>query len=128
MFYSHETGGFYHPEIHPIIPTDAVELSAERYASLLIGLSEGQLIEVVHGDIQLALPPPPSEEALMQNLREQRDRLLAQSDWTQMPDAPLSESDQAAWRVYRQQLRDLPEAITDSANFIWPGPPTGEPA
>jgi hypothetical protein len=40
-----------------------------------------------------------------------RDGLLAQSDWTQVADAPV---DVAAWAIYRQALRD----ITDHAN--WP--------
>ena len=38
-------------------------------------------------------------------LRSNRDQLLAASDWTQLPDAPV---DKAAWATYRQALRDLP--------------------
>jgi hypothetical protein len=38
----------------------------------------------------------------------QRDQFLAQSDWTQMPDSPLSAEVKAAWAQYRQELRDLP--------------------
>ena len=30
------------------------------------------------------------------------------SDWTQMNDSPLSDSDKASWATYRQALRDLP--------------------
>lgn len=44
-------------------------------------------------------------------LRRERDRRLAESDWTQLPDAPLSGGQKEAWRVYRQVLRDLPEII-----------------
>lgn len=40
-------------------------------------------------------------------MRAQRDRLLAASDWTQVADAPV---DKAAWAIYRQALRDLPQA------------------
>jgi hypothetical protein len=39
-------------------------------------------------------------------LREERDAMLAESDWTQTPDVP--ESIQTAWKKYRQELRDLP--------------------
>ena len=46
--------------------------------------------------------------------RMQRNMLLAQSDWTQMPDSALSDDDKAAWAAYRTLLRDLP---TTSA---WP--------
>ena len=39
-------------------------------------------------------------------LREERDAMLTESDWTQTPDVP--EAIQTAWRTYRQELRDLP--------------------
>ena len=39
-------------------------------------------------------------------LREERDAMLKESDWTQTPDVP--ESIQTAWKTYRQELRDLP--------------------
>ena len=39
--------------------------------------------------------------------REQRNRLLADSDWTQMNDSPLANEAKTAWATYRQELRDL---------------------
>lgn len=54
-------------------------------------------------------------------LRLSRRRLLSNSDWTQVPDAPV---DSAAWAVYRQQLRDLPANTTDPRNVVWPEPPS----
>tara|TARA_B000000557_G_scaffold71049_1_gene56118 strand:+ start:498 stop:881 length:384 start_codon:yes stop_codon:yes gene_type:complete len=39
-------------------------------------------------------------------LREERDAMLKESDWTQTPDVP--EPIQTAWKTYRQELRDLP--------------------
>ena len=39
-------------------------------------------------------------------LREERDAMLKESDWTQTPDVP--ESIKTAWKTYRQELRDLP--------------------
>jgi hypothetical protein len=55
----------------------------------------------------------------LEYFRQKRNNLLQQSDWTQVPDAPV---DQAAWATYRQQLRDLPENV-DPLNPIWPTPP-----
>jgi hypothetical protein len=40
-------------------------------------------------------------------VRRPRNYELAQSDWTQMPDAPLSVAKKAEWAAYRQELRDL---------------------
>lgn len=42
--------------------------------------------------------------------RASRNALLAASDWTQMPDAPLSAPQRATWATYRQALRDWPDA------------------
>lgn len=54
-------------------------------------------------------------------LRAQVKYLLEQSDWTQLPDVDV---DHAAWAVYRQQLRDLPDNTTDPFNPVWPVPPS----
>jgi hypothetical protein len=60
-------------------------------------------------------------------LRMMRDQLLSNSDWTQIPDAPLTETQKTTWQTYRQQLRDLPENIQDpkplvldSSHSDWP--------
>jgi hypothetical protein len=53
-------------------------------------------------------------------LKDMRTRMLKDSDWTQVPDAPV---DAAAWATYRQQLRDLPENTEDPANPAWPTKP-----
>ena len=39
--------------------------------------------------------------------RDYRNGLLRQSDWTVMPDSPLSDSKKAEWKTYRQTLRDM---------------------
>lgn len=51
-------------------------------------------------------------------LRAKRDAALSASDWTQMPDSPLSDADKQAWATYRQALRDLPET-----GDTWPSKP-----
>jgi len=55
------------------------------------------------------------------NLRKERNYLLSECDWTQVPDAPV---DSAAWATYRQQVRDLPANTTDPRNVVWPEPPS----
>lgn len=41
--------------------------------------------------------------------RNIRNRLLTQSDWTQLPDAPISTEKKTEWATYRQALRDITE-------------------
>jgi hypothetical protein len=47
-------------------------------------------------------------------VRSKRNTLLAQSDWTQMPDSALTDSKKAEWATYRQALRDMMASYTDS--------------
>ena len=61
-------------------------------------------------------PPPITPE----EVRVERKRLLAASDWTQLTDAPV---DQAAWAVYRQALRDVPQQAGFPDNVVWPVKP-----
>jgi len=49
-------------------------------------------------------------------VRVERNRLLTDSDWTQLPDAP---TDKTAWATYRQALRDITQQ-SDPFNLIWP--------
>jgi|11_taG_2_1085331.scaffolds.fasta_scaffold00265_14 hypothetical protein len=56
--------------------------------------------------------------------RQERDALLVSSDWTQMPDSPLTDAKKQEWATYRQALRDLPANTTDPANPTWPTQPS----
>ena len=60
------------------------------------------------------------EEWLLERMRIHRDRLLAESDWTQLPDAPV---DRQAWADYRQALRDFPATWKPSPNVTFPDKP-----
>jgi hypothetical protein len=60
------------------------------------------------------------DEWLLERLRNERNRLLAASDWTMATDAP---TDKTAWATYRQALRDLPNGWTPSEDVNLPDPP-----
>lgn len=57
--------------------------------------------------------------------RTTRNKLLADSDWTQMNDSPLSNEDKTSWATYRQELRDLSDldAWPNLADDDWPVAP-----
>ncbi len=46
--------------------------------------------------------------------RQERNALLAASDWTQANDSPLAAEKKVEWATYRTALRDLP------SNKSWP--------
>ena len=53
-------------------------------------------------------------------MRAVRNDLLAQSDWTQVADAPV---DRQAWATYRQALRDFPATWTAGPEADFPDTP-----
>ena len=59
-------------------------------------------------------------EQLAAQARSERDALLKESDWTQVPDAPV---DQVAWKDYRQALRDVPQQAGFPIDINWPTKP-----
>ena len=58
--------------------------------------------------------------AKWQDVRNQRNALLSQSDWRALSDVTLSD----AWRTYRQELRDIPSTQSDPFNITYPTPPS----
>jgi len=50
--------------------------------------------------------------AEISHFKKVRNAKLAESDWTQAADSPLSDSKKAEWKTYRQTLRDLPSKVT----------------
>jgi hypothetical protein len=66
---------------------------------------------------------PPEPEATWDDIRAMRNGKLAASDWTQLPDIPLSEKEVTAWRTYRQELRDIQTGEGSPSDVIWPTAP-----
>ena len=57
----------------------------------------------------------------MADLRAERDRRLAETDWMAGSDVTMS----SAWTTYRQALRDVPsqDGVTGLDNVTWPTKP-----
>lgn len=60
-------------------------------------------------------------ETLTARMKVQRNRLLAESDWTQTADNPTGNAE--AWATYRQALRDFPATWTPGETADFPDPP-----
>ena len=75
--------------------------------------------------LPMAIPVVNSDKQA--ELRDQRNVLLAQSDWTQLTDAPLTDEERDVWVEYRQELRDLPEQEGFPDSIILPVFPQMEP-
>ena len=68
------------------------------------------------------VPPTvgPDATTMWATVRKNRNNLLVDTDWTQLPDVPLATKE--AWATYRQALRDITDQ-PDPFNIVWPVPP-----
>lgn len=60
----------------------------------------------------------------IKDVLSKRNSLLYISDWTQIPNNPLTAEQQAAWATYRQELRDIPQQSGYPFNVVFPVAPT----
>jgi hypothetical protein len=81
---------------------------------------------------ELGLIPRPDlaefeHQRTLARIRQRRNRRLADSDWTQLPDTALTPEQRTAWSTYRQALRDitesLPTQLEPNHQVTWPSPP-----
>jgi len=54
------------------------------------------------------------------SVRLERNVRLADCDWTQLADAPLTTEEKAAWATYRQDLRDISDQSGFPTDITWP--------
>jgi len=59
----------------------------------------------------------------LKNLREERNRRLAEVDWVFSADYQIEDTLYKEWLAYRRALRDLPSVTEDPANPVWPEKP-----
>ena len=124
IYYAHynEQGeyiGFYTKEVHgDNIPSPVIELSEDQWTQATT--SRCRVVNGSHTHV------PITEQEILDKkyaiLRAERDELLSQCDWTQMPDSPLTDTQKQAWATYRQSLRDLPSTV-DINNITYPEKP-----
>lgn len=81
-----------------------------RFKSTLNGIVPFTATEEAEWDIIEANAALDAISRAEQDVRYKRNKLLSESDWTQLADASATASD---WTTYRQALRD----ITSHANF-----------
>ncbi|WP_347851789.1 tail fiber assembly protein [Planktomarina sp.] len=68
-----------------------------------------------------------NSDVLLSIIRLNRDTKLIESDWTVMPDSPLTPAKIEEWATYRQALRDFPATnsnAVDLDSLIWPLKPS----
>ena len=61
--------------------------------------------------------------ALFNELRQERNRRLADVDWVFSEDYRIDDDSYQQWLTYRKALRDLPSLTEDPENPVWPEQP-----
>jgi len=98
--------------------TEGSSYVSGEYPSDLYVFNDGQ--PVMKSDDDLAAE---ASNIAWMRMKDVRNSVLSQCDWTQMPDSPLTDEQKQAWATYRQALRDLPENTADPRNPTWPTKP-----
>lgn len=124
--FSPTTGGFYSEAIHKKkdIPGDAVEVTPEQEREIRLGQTQSKVVRMDR-DKALVLEdrPPEPPVRLAARARRRRDALLRDSDWTQLPDTPLTDDQRQSWSAYRASLRDVPQQDGFPTTITWPDAP-----
>ena len=83
----------------------------------------GEVLDMTQEEIDeyLAWSKQNIENSKVEAVRDNRNALLAGTDWTQLPDVP--EAIRNAYTEYRQALRDVPEQEGFPNDIIWPTKP-----
>lgn len=102
------------------IPADAQPIDDKLFDDLMKAQRAGKTI-AIQGGKPVAIEPEQDPEERRAVRRRKRDLLLAASDWTQLPDSPLPDTERVAWQNYRQELRELDMDAAD-----WPTSPSND--
>jgi hypothetical protein len=72
---------------------------------------------------QIVKVPEPTDEEIAEQVRLERDRRIAETDYYMMPDYPSDPNNIEEMKVYRQALRDIPKQEGFPSKFTWPDVP-----
>lgn len=72
IFYSKGAGGFYDPDIHQLVPSDAVEITPSQHAALLAAQDAGKRIVPDANGYPVAQDPPPPPAPTPEQIRADR--------------------------------------------------------
>jgi hypothetical protein len=104
--------------------------SHENYTKIVNELTPSLVNGVYQQNWLVEDAPIEYTESMIQNdidskwtqIRTTRNQYLVESDWTQLPDSPLTTEKKAEWTTYRQELRDI-TLQEDPFNIVWPTKP-----
>ena len=113
---------------------DIISVLSKYYKGQEWSLNGDAYERLIWYDERNTLPKPTLEELTtkynelvaaqpLKELREERNRRLAEVDWVFSTDYQIENTLYKEWLAYRKALRDLPSVTEDPANPVWPEKP-----
>ncbi|MEZ7198297.1 tail fiber assembly protein [Pseudodesulfovibrio karagichevae] len=102
---------------------EAVPLRREPFTAYETEWVKGEDLVCREVAVNAVVDEAARDAAKADEVRALRDRLLAESDWTQLVDAPLDDEEKAVWATKRQAWRDVPQQGGFPGAVAWPEPP-----
>lgn len=111
-------------QIDSLLKAGYVLVSEDDY-QLLLGNTTGKehIRNPETGNFEELVASEFPEEELAAQIRTERDRRLAETDWYMMPDYPSDPNNTEEMKAYRQALRDITEQTGFPKDVIWPNLP-----
>lgn len=118
FYFSSEKTAFYSITNPTTTPTGLVKITDETYYGLLNGQSNGKKITSDSDGYPILVDQDlPTDEHQWNDIKQKRNALLMETDWTQLPDVSANIAEK--YKLYRQALRDI-TTQTDPFNIAWP--------
>ena len=108
-------------QIEERLASELSEVHARRLRAIILESDESIIEGMYEAEKYKIIDGAAVEQTLEEDIRTPRNVLLAESDWTQLPDSPLTDAKKTEWATYRQALRDLPASTDDP--IVWPTQP-----
>ena len=111
----------------PLVETNVTLAVNQAFEKDVVTVEEDRVLLIHRARDMTAEEIADRDSSHMNNLREQRDQKLVDSDWTHASDypSPVAAAKKTEWETYRQALRDFPETADITT---WPPSWPTEPA
>jgi hypothetical protein len=99
---------------------EAMPLKREPFTTYVTEWVKGGDLIYRETEVSAVVDEAARDAAEADAVRMKRDKLLDDSDWTQLADAPLSDGEKAVWATTRQAWRDVPQQVGFPWVVEWP--------
>jgi hypothetical protein len=75
---------------------------------------------LIDGEVHFYSEREKTNDEYWSEIRENRNQLLLDTDWTDLPNSPLTDSQKTNYQRYRNELRDVPQSTANPKDVVWP--------